>query len=214
MSRFNLLLMVGLVLGLTGSRGTPLGRADPTPKEGPLASRETIKAELRKLEKQLDDPDPKIHGQAARALGLLTEDVNQMARALDAAFGRANEDPDTLVIMLKAVAQMGPSGKPWAGIHVPRYLNHPVADVRAAAAQAVLALAYWQAAPELVPLLKDADLRVRRHAAGALTLFGSQARWWAAPAVPVLIENMMNRKGRIRKGDKKRGRESFSLTCS
>lgn len=165
-------------------------QADDPPKAKPEAAAvKKLKEDLKVLEEQLRDQDPKVRREAGETLGQLAEAVNSTAFRLNQHFEYENEE--TLVAQLKAVEQMGPSVQPDLGSRVVQYCAHKNVEVRYAAVRATVRLREPLAVPALIALLKDPEVRIRRQAAAGFRFYGGHA---ARAAVPALVETVKNAK--------------------
>jgi HEAT repeat protein len=161
-----------------------------------------VAADSPDVAKQLTAQNWEVRRDAAKTIGQRAKDLRQSAFQLGQAL-RGETEKRVLLPMLEALAEIGPSAR-LAGADVSSdlvpFLRHTDPDIRFAAIQAAVSVrmptAY--ALPELLRLLKDEDVRVRRLAPVALAeggyptraLYGPRA--WAT--LPALLEVAQNAK--------------------
>jgi outer membrane protein assembly factor BamB len=132
---------------------------------------ESIQPALRRA---LRDDDSMVVGDAARALGALSQRASPSVPALIKTL--SHENPYVRIYAAEALASIGPKAGA-ATKYLARALGDPVPGVRWAAGEALEGIgpAAHSAVPQLIEALKDQFLYVRICAAGALGSIGPKA---------------------------------------
>jgi outer membrane protein assembly factor BamB len=127
------------------------------------------------LRRALRDEDAMVAGDAARALGALSEKASPSVGALIKTL--SHENPYVRVYAAEALASIGPKASA-ATTSLARALRDPAPGVRWAACEALASIgpAAESAVPQLIEALKDEYLYVRIFAAGALGSIGPKAQ--------------------------------------
>jgi outer membrane protein assembly factor BamB/HEAT repeat protein len=133
---------------------------------------ESIQPALRRA---LRDDDSMVVGDAARALGALSQRASPSVPALIKTLSHG--DPYVRVYAAEALASIGPKASV-ATTDLARALGDPIPGVRWAAAEALASIgpAAQSAVPQLIGALQDEFLYVRICAAGALGSLGPKAQ--------------------------------------
>lgn len=133
---------------------------------------ESIQPALRRA---LNDDDPQVAGDAARALGALgpkaSPSVNALVKTL------SHENPYVRIYAAEALASIGPKASA-ASTDLAKALSDPLPGVRWAACEALARIgpAAQSAVPQLIEALKDEFLYVRIFSASALGSIGPKAQ--------------------------------------
>ena len=146
------------------------------------------------LSRLLADPDPKVRGSVAWALGDIDADAAPVLPALVRLL--ADSDSANRHVAARALRRMGPAAGP-AVPALTQSLSDGVPEVRMQAAMALMAIGPTSepAALQLAEALDDPDSAVRRWAAEALASIGPRAR----PAVPALTRAMSDADAAVRR---------------
>jgi HEAT repeat protein len=139
----------------------------------------TSSALIARLAGLLDDHSSAVRSVAAQCLAHLELDAS--VQGLTGALERALASPDTsaLANVLAAVGNLRPAAPPELISVVRRFLHDPIANIRAAAASAVVrsgdSAATEEVCAALIQLLDDPDGKVRAAVASAIGAFGMAA---------------------------------------
>lgn len=133
---------------------------------------ESIQPALRRA---MNDDDPQVAGDAARALGALGPKASPSVSALVKTL--SHENPYVRVYAAEALASIGPRASA-ASTDLAKALSDPLPGVRWAACEALARIgpAAQSAVPQLIEALKDEFLYVRIFSASALGSIGPKAQ--------------------------------------